>query len=445
MKQHMLPVALAAFVSLAIVATTARMEAQTIQGHMPSMESPHEGTWLQWPHQYTYGATYRNRLDATWVAMTSALVAGEKIHIIAYDATERTRITNLLNAAAVPLTNVDFLLRQTDDCWVRDNGPIFVYDNNTALKITDWSFNGWGLDTVYAKDNTVPVGVATYLGLPRVDLNTTLELEGGAVEVDGNGVMMATRSSTLLNNRNPGITQAQYEAIVTTNLGVTKFIWLDGAFGGTGDITDMHIDGFAMFGPNHTIATMSSADLTYWLLPAADIATLYAATDINNVPYSFVQLPLTANDVVTTYGTNLGYKGSYVNYYVGNTVVLVPTYNDPNDTAAKNIMQQLYPSRTVVGIDVRNLYANGGMVHCVTQQQPEKFTAPRLGIASRPNAKLEVAYTGAIGSACRLQAATGLMAGDWTDLSSFTLTQPTKYFQSTTNGFTRRLFRVVTP
>jgi agmatine deiminase len=88
------------------------------------------------------------------------------------------------------------------------------------------------------------------------------------------------------------------------------------------------------------------------------------------VAYNFVKLPLTKNNVVTTYGKNLGYKGSYVNYYTGNTVVLVPNYNDPNDAVANRILQELYPTKTVVGIDCRNLYANGGMVHCVTQQQP---------------------------------------------------------------------------
>ena len=344
----------------------------------------------------------------------------------------------------MPLANVNFLIRQTDDCWVRDNGPVFVFDNNTDLKITDWGFDGWGDDTPFTKDNPVPITVATSLGMPRVDLNATV-LEGGSIEVDGQGVLMATRSSILETARNPGLTQAQLQATLTANFGVTKFIWLDGAPGGTEDITDTHIDGFAMFGPNRTIVTMSNADLAYWGISAADIATLNAATDIANVPYTFVRLPLTANNVVTTYGTNLGYKGSYVNFYVGNTAVLVPTYNDPNDATALAIYQTLYPSRTVVGIDVRNLYANGGMVHCVTQQQPEKYTAPRISIAPLPSEKVEVTFTGKIGVASRLQAATDLAAGNWVDVSSFTPTQPTNWFTFSTMGFNRRFFRVVTP
>jgi len=132
----------------------------------------------------------------------------------------------------------------------------------------------------------------------------------------------------------------------------------------------MHIDGFARFGDENTIVTMNAANLNYWEVPQSDITKLYAAKDANGQSYDFMYLPLTQNNVKTAYGKNLGYKGSYVNFYVANTKVLVPFYNDPNDLLAKNILQSLYPTKTVVGIDVRNLYENGGMIHCVTQQQP---------------------------------------------------------------------------
>ena len=353
-----------------VMLTMARLAvAQAIRGSMPSESAPHEGTWLQWPHHYTYGVAYRNRLDATWVAMTRTLVLSENVHIIAYNASEQARITKLLTTANVPLATVDFLLQPTDDCWVRDNGPLFVYDSSRALKITDWGFNGWGLDAPYAKDNLVPSRVSSKLGMPRIDLSTTI-LEGGAIEIDGQGVMLATRSSILEPARNPGLTQAQLQSVLTANLGVTKFIWLNGTPGGKVDITDTHIDGFARFGSTKTIVTMSNSDLAYWGLSTTDISVLDHATDINNTPYTFVRLPLTAKDVTTTYGKNLGYKGSYVNFYVGNTVVLIPSYNDANDQVAAKLLQSIYPERKVVSIDVRNLYAQGGMIHCVTQQQP---------------------------------------------------------------------------
>lgn len=151
-------------------------------------------------------------------------------------------------------------------------------------------------------------------------------------------------------------------------MGVTHFIWLKGKAGL--DITDQHIDGFARFGNSATIVTMNEDDLLDYDVRSSDIHTLYDAKNKEGVPYTFLKVPLTKNNVVITNGVDLGYKGSYINYYIANEKVLVPNYNDPNDAIANEIIQTLYPTRTVVGIDCRNLYENGGMVHCVTQQQP---------------------------------------------------------------------------
>jgi agmatine deiminase len=341
----------------------------TVLYTMPEESALHEGTWLQWPHQYQYGINYRNRLDATCVAMTQALVSGEKVHIIAYNETEKNRIIALLNSAGIPLINIDFKIYATDDVWVRDNGPIYVRDSTGKLTILDWGFNGWGNKTAYTNCNVVPGKIATDQNITKVDLNNIMTLEGGAFEIDGNGTFLATKSSILNNNRNPGMTQAAAENIFKKYLGVTNFIWLDGVAGL--EITDMHIDGFARFANQNTIVTMAQNDLPDWDVTQKDIDRLYTAKNKNGSPYTFVKLPLTQNNVVTTYGNNLGYKGSYVNYYISNKKILVPNYNDPNDVIANNIIQNLYPGKTIVGIDVRNLYANGGMIHCVTQQQPQ--------------------------------------------------------------------------
>ena len=336
---------------------------------MPEESEPHEGTWLYWPHQYQFGITYRNRLDATWVAMTKALVPSEKVHLVAYDETEKNRIIGLLNTEGVPLTNVDFKIYKTDDVWSRDGGPIYVRDKAGNWVIEDWGFNGWGKKFAYANCTLIPTKIANDQAKTVVDLNNTMIIEGGAVEIDGNGTLLATKSAILNNNRNPGMTQAKAEEILTKYYGVTHFMWLDGVAGL--EITDMHIDGFAKFVNQNTLVTMSKADLLSWDVPQADIDKLYAAKNKNGTAYTILQLPLTKNNAVTAYGKALGYKGSYANFYIANTVVLVPNYNDPNDIIANAAIQKLYPNRTVVGIDVRNLYENGGMVHCVTQQQPK--------------------------------------------------------------------------
>ena len=258
-------------------------EAGEILYTMPEETAPHEGTWLQWPHQYQYGTTYRNSLDQTWVSMTKSLVSSEKVHIIAYNQTEKERIIALLNSASVALTNVDFKIYKTDDVWIRDNGPIYAKDKEGNLVIQDWGFNGWGQKTdeqsgqaiSFINCNTIPAKIATDQGKKLIDINTIMTNEGGSVEIDGNGTLMACKSSVLNNNRNSRMTQAQAEAIFTKYLGVTNFVWLDGQAGL--ELTDQHIDGFARFGNATTIVTMSQADLLNFDVKQSDINKLLSA------------------------------------------------------------------------------------------------------------------------------------------------------------------------
>jgi agmatine deiminase len=351
---------------------------QTNNGHttnpailytMPEESAPHEGTWLQWPHQYQYGVTFRNRLDSSWVEMTKILTQGEIAHIIVYNEAEKNRVIALLNNSNIPLTNIDFKIHPTDDFWIRDNGPIYVKDKNGTLVIEDWGFNGWGGKANYELCNAIPAKIAADQNRTIIDLNAIMTNEGGSFEIDGEGTFMACKSSILNKNRNLNMNQAQAESLFTKYLGVTHFVWLEGKAGL--EITDMHIDGFARFGNAHTIVTMNRNDLLDWQVPQTDIDALSGAKNKDGILYQFVRLPLTQNNIITTYGKNLGYKGSYINYYIANKHVLVPNYNDPNDGVANALIQNLYPNRQVVGIDFRNVYANGGMVHCVTQQQPK--------------------------------------------------------------------------
>lgn len=356
---------------------------------MPDENYEHEGTWLQWPHHYTYGIFYRNSLDDTWIEMTSALINSEKVHIIAYNTTEKNRIIALLNNAGISLTNIDFYIHENDDVWIRDNGPMFVYNSNNDLTILDWGFNGWGEDAPYSKCDLIPTLLANDLTIPVIDLSAMV-LEGGAIEHDGNGTMIATKSSVTHSSRNPELTEDQVENYLSINMGISNFIWLDGVYGL--EITDMHIDGFVKFANDSTIVTFNNSDLEYWELSQQDIETLLNAQNINGVTYNFVTVPLTQNNVTTAYGNQLDYKGSYCNYYVANNVVLVPNYNDPNDAVANSIIQELYPNRTVIGIDVRNLYENGGMIHCVTQQQPIDHNTTSINTIEKSEIKVGRIY-----------------------------------------------------
>ncbi len=322
---------------------------------MLSEEVMHEGTWLQWPHDHTY-ANHIARHEETFVEITRALHTGERVHIIAYDNTEKDRISAVLTGEGIDMTQIDLFVCKTDDYWARDNGPIFVLDQNGTPTIQNWGFNGWGDKTAYENCNQVPKKIAEAYGIPSINID--LINEGGSVELDGNGTLMAKKSSILNRNRNPGISQKEAESVFTKYLGVTNFIWLKGYKGG--DITDDHIDGTARFVNGNTIVTLREEDAY-----PGEYKRLANATNANGEKYTIVDLPFSKN---TLPGSEE--KGIYVNFYIGNAVVLVPNFDDPNDEVANDIIQGLFPEKTVVGIPAIELGIDGGGVHCVTQQQP---------------------------------------------------------------------------
>jgi len=335
---------------------------------MPEESARHEGTWLQWPHQHQYGLKYRQSLDETWISMTQALIKSEKVHLIAYDLKEQKRIIALLTKNNTSLQKINLIIRKTDDVWIRDNGPIFVKNNTNQLTIEDWGFNAWGKDAKYKNCDLIPEQIGSKLSIQILDLNNII-LEGGAFEIDGKGTLIATRSSVTHRSRNSIYSEKEMEKFFLKYIGASNIIWLDGKYGT--EITDMHIDGFLKFANDSTIVTMNSENLQYWGLSSSDIDIIKTASDVRHKAYKKVYVPLTLYDVKNTSGKSLGYKGSYCNYYIANSVVLVPNYNDSNDEIANAIIQRLYSKRKVVGIDVRNLYENGGMIHCVAMQQPK--------------------------------------------------------------------------
>lgn len=331
----------------------------------PSEEGLHEGTWLTWPHQYTYGKAYRDEIEEIWLEMTAALHTGETVHIIAYDETEQRRIAALLQNEQIDMSRVDFVIAKSDDVWIRDTGPIFVKGENEEVIITDFAFDGWGGKTPFQNDDAIPQAVSAAKGFPVLSVPDFV-LEGGSVELDGSGTAMLCKSSVVSTARNPSMSVSQAETYLGKYLNATNFIWLEGVVGE--DITDAHIDGMARFLDDKTLLTLSESDFfeLYEGVDQRDYITLLSAKNADGEPYDIIELPMTAE-----YVEGLDYKGSYLNYYVGNEVVLVPSYRDPNDGVAAKILSELYPNREIVPIDVTNLYQYGGMLHCITQQQPK--------------------------------------------------------------------------
>jgi agmatine deiminase len=247
------------------------------------------------------------------------------------------------------------------------------------LAATDWNFNGWGERYPFDKDRKVAAGIADLLSV-RV-FTAPITLEGGGIEVNGNGTFLATRSSIVNPNRNPGVSQEEIEEALKQYLCVEHFIWLSGGVG-VGD-TDMHIDGAARFVDETTVLYSWTDDASHPRYPhfKQHLDELERAVTQSGKPLTLVPVPVTEARIyaASSASTVAPFKsmpslGLYANYYVANKVVLVPVYGDANDARAKAIIAEHFCGRKVIGILAHRLAELGGMIHCVTQQQPAPKT-----------------------------------------------------------------------
>jgi agmatine deiminase len=345
---------------------------------MPAEWEPHEGTWLQWPRDKVEPG-YQMKQEHTWLKMVAALCQHETVHVITCDERQRDHVAYQLDYFGIDHSGIEHQIIPVDDVWARDNGPIFVKDDHGDLVITDWTFNGWGKRFDHELDNKVPAAIGDRLGIPVVE--PPMVLEGGAVEVNGQGTFMATRSSIMDTHRNPGRSQTEIEAILSKYLGVRHFIWLEGAGRGEcekwGDTTDSHIDIAARFTNDSTILynwTECQSDPRYPMF-ARHLEELKAATTESGQSPTLVPLPVPKDGVYQVAKDSIWRESRYTdaaysNYLVANGVVLVPVFGNVNDDRAKQIIGEQFPDREIVAIDAVSLTEDGGAIHCVTQQQP---------------------------------------------------------------------------
>lgn len=356
----------------------------------PGEWEEHEGTWLIWPHDYgIITPEYVDMIDDIWVTMTKALHTGEKVHIVVYNQAEQTIISGLLADAGVDMSQVDFTIAQTDQFWARDCGPMFVVDSEGSPAIVDWGFNGYGrmdkfgpdvLEDLlweipefvreeylgnYVKDDVLSSTIAMSMNINSIDVNGFI-LEGGAIESDGRGTIITTESCIINENRNPGMSRREAEIYFKRYMGVTNVIWLEAS--PDEEITDGHIDGLVRFADSNTIVTMTEDDYSemYDYTPKGDYRKVINAKNANGERYNIVTLPIT-EDVVEWHGC----RASYLNYYAGNKVVLVPVYEDVMDAEALRILGEIYPDKEIIPVNGEVLGVLGGGIHCVTQQQPD--------------------------------------------------------------------------
>jgi agmatine deiminase len=343
---------------------------------MPPEWAPHAGTWLVWPHRLDDWPGRFEAIPFAYAEIVRHLALHEPVRIVVQSEAREARARSLLEMVGVPLDRVRFFRWPTDRSWVRDSGPIFVRRDSPEsgrppVGVTDWGFNAWAKYEDWRRDDRIPTRVARALDLPvwrpRLD-GRRIILEGGAIDVNGAGSLLATEECLLgeVQARNPGVDRGGMERVLSDYLGTDSVLWL--ARGIVGDDTHGHVDDVARFASERTIVAArepNPQDVNHPILEE-NLVRLRAATDPGGRPFEVVELPMPKP---------LAFSGqrvpaSYLNFYIGNGVVLVPTFNDPADRDALARLAGVFPGREVIGIHCGDLIWGLGTIHCLTQQEP---------------------------------------------------------------------------
>jgi agmatine deiminase len=293
-------------------------------------------------------------------------VEGECLYILVNDESTRSRISSMMDQEAIPLDRVHFYIIPTNDSWIRDYGPNFLVGKiPEKLAANLWRFDSWGGKYDWELDDKAGNIIANHLNLHRFEPG--IVLEGGSIDVNGDGVCLTTESCLLNKNRNGGMGREEMESYLRNFLGIEKVVWLPGGL--DGDDTDGHIDNLARFVNPGTIVCAiegNSEEINYNSLKI-NVNTLLSSTDIRGRKFEVVQIPMPG----PVWNGQERLPASYLNFYIGNRAVLLPTYDHPNDSKAEEILSSLFPDRKIVPIPCQLLVRGLGSIHCITQQQPK--------------------------------------------------------------------------
>jgi len=332
---------------------------------MPAEWEPHAATWLAWPHNARDWPAKLAAIHWVYVEIVRLLQRAEPVRILVHDERWKARVERMLLDGGVDMDRVKLILQPTDRSWVRDSGPTFVLRGKKAEAVC-WRFNAWARYRNWRRDVHVAGRIAGCAGTPVHEPTRNgrrVVLEGGAIESDGKGRLLVTEECLLsgTQQRNPGFSREDYEAVFAEHLGAGEVIWL--ASGIVGDDTHGHIDDLARFVAPGVVATVVESnrrDENYAPLRA----NLKRLRDRGGL--ELVELPMPR----PLYFRGERLPASYANFYVANGLVLAPTFNDPNDRVALRILEDAFPGREVVGVHSVDLVWGFGTLHCATQQQP---------------------------------------------------------------------------
>jgi agmatine deiminase len=340
---------------------------------LPAEWAPHEATWLSWPHNRDSWPGVFAGVEPAMVEFVRALADCEPVYINVLDAEHERHVRKLL-AAVAPSERLRFYRFPTNDAWARDHGAIFVTrptaeDPRLAV---DFDYNAWGGKyPPFDLDREIGRQMAEALGVPRWP-KPGIVLEGGSIEVNGEGALLTTEQCLLNPNRNPTLGRGDIETLLREAFGVSEILWLGDGI--EGDDTDGHIDDLTRFVAPTTVVTVvepNRGDPNH--APLAANRRLLDSLTVGGRRLTVVELPMPEPQ----YLEDQRLPASYANFYVANGAVLVPVFGCAADDAACATLRECFPGRRVEPIDCRVLIAGLGALHCLTQQVPAIPAATR--------------------------------------------------------------------
>ena len=338
--------------------------------YMPAEWQPHAGTWFTWPTDPETWPDRVEQVEEIYLEIIAALAPHETVSLLVDDAETEQAVRSRCQFPGA--SNVRSHQIPTVDSWIRDYGPNFLLSRDQREgAFNDWIFNAWGNKYEALKlDDQIPRLLEPILQLPRFEPG--IVLEGGAIDVNGNGCVLTTEQCLLNPNRNPQLNREQIEAYLKNYLGVVKVLWL--GEGIVGDDTDGHIDDIARFvAPNAIVCAVEDdpEDANYEILQD-NLQRLKSMTDANDRSFEIVTLPMpgiVGGESTATRDLDR-LPASYANFLIANNVVLLPVFGHANDTRAIETLQRVFRDRRVVPINCEPLVWGMGTIHCLSQQQP---------------------------------------------------------------------------
>ncbi|RMG31014.1 MAG: agmatine deiminase family protein [Gammaproteobacteria bacterium] len=334
-----------------------------MEARLPAEWEPHDGVLIVWPHPDSDWGPCIDEVEAVYDRLAVAIADQEPLLVLCRDEAHRAHVADRLLHSEVQLDAVRLFTIPTNDTWIRDYGPVTVYEGTRPF-LEDFQFNGYGRRYPYADDNQATARLFAAGAFGETPLrHHDLVLEGGAFDSDGAGSLLVTERCLLEENRNPGMTRERWEAVFARVFGTRRVLWLtEGRL--AGDDTDGHVDMLARFCNPTTIAYCQADphDREHHDALAAMEQELRALRRPDGKPYTLLPLPLPAP--LHHAGERL--PASYVNFLILRQAVLVPAYDDPQDVRVLERLERAFPDRALIPVPARILVRQKGALHCAT-------------------------------------------------------------------------------